>query len=105
MRPEVPTIELVEIRKRFGKVMAVDNMSLKIYKSEILGLLGRNGAGKTTLVDMITKVTMPSSGYIKFNEKDMKVGICYQHEILYEDLSVIDHLRFYAEIKNVEKPS
>lgn len=47
---------------------AVDKLNLKIYKSEILGLLGRNGAGKTTLVDMITKVTSPTSGTIKFHK-------------------------------------
>lgn len=85
-------------------VTAVDNLSLKIYKNEILGLLGRNGAGKTTLVDMVTKVTTPSAGQIKFCKEDIKIGICYQHEILYEDLTVIDHLRFYAEIKLVDQP-
>ncbi len=101
MKSQIPTIELVNIQKKFGQVTAVGNLNLKIHKSEILGLLGRNGAGKTTLVDMITKVTMPSSGFIKFNEPDTRVGICYQHEILYEDLSVSEHLRFYCEIKNV----
>lgn len=73
-----------------------------------MGLLGRNGAGKTTLVDMITNVAKPTKGQIKFyisdDNKEITKGICYQHEILYEDLSVIDHLKFYCEIKNVDDP-
>jgi ABC-type multidrug transport system ATPase subunit len=79
MKCQSPSIELVGIQKKFGQVKAVENLNIKIYKSEILGLLGRNGAGKTTLVDMITKVTYPSSGVIKFNEPNSKFGICYQH--------------------------
>ena len=61
------------------------DISLKFYKSQILGLLGRNGAGKTTLVDMITNVTVPSSGRIKINckKEQLSMGIVYQHEILY----------------------
>lgn len=53
--------------KKFGKVIAVNNVTLALEKSKILGLLGRNGAGKTTIVDMITKVTTPSSGELIFN--------------------------------------
>lgn len=70
------------IEKRFGEVVAVESISLKIHKSEILGLLGRNGAGKTTLVDLITKVTTPTSGNIIFHDSlngRPNIGICYQH--------------------------
>ena len=66
MGVNVPTLELVNIQKKFGEVTAVNNVSFKIYKSQIFGLLGRNGSGKTTLVDMITKVTQPTSGNIRF---------------------------------------
>jgi len=80
---------LANLKKQFGEVVAVQNVSLKLYKSKIFGLLGRNGAGKTTLVDMITNVTEPTSGKIIFNNGENKdgesvsMGICYQHEILY----------------------
>jgi ABC-type multidrug transport system ATPase subunit len=60
MRSSAPTIELTGVRKTFGRVVAVDGVSLKLRNAEIFGLLGRNGAGKTTLVDMITKVTRPT---------------------------------------------
>lgn len=73
-----------------------------------MGLLGRNGAGKTTLVDMITKVSKPTEGKIvitKTNGVEQSLGICYQHEILYEELTVSQHLSFYAEIKGIENPA
>ena len=68
-------------------MMALNGITTKIHKSEILGLLGRNGAGKTTLVDIITKVSRPTSGkalIATINNQPQKIGICYQKEILYE---------------------
>jgi ATP-binding cassette subfamily A (ABC1) protein 3 len=64
--------------------------------------LGRNGAGKTTLVDILTNVTKPTSGSCKIRSKIFNFGICYQHEILYENLTVMEHLKFYAKIKNIK---
>lgn len=81
---------------------------MTIHKKQIFGLLGRNGAGKTTLVDILTDVCGPSSGgfYINYDQnKDQdlqKIGICYQHEILYEDLTVEQHMYFYCRIKGVK---
>lgn len=63
-------------------MQALNQISLKVYKKEIFGLLGRNGAGKTTLVDIITNVTKPTGGKIKLageNGEKVKIGICYQH--------------------------
>lgn len=66
--------------------------------------MGRNGAGKTTIVDIITKVTEQTTGKIKTcrKDEDFSIGICYQHEVLYEDLSVYDHLKFYSSIKRIQ---
>ncbi len=63
--------------------------------------MGRNGAGKTTLVDIITKVTKPTSGNLDFSH-EVKIGICYQKEILYENLTCLQHLRFYSKIKEID---
>ena len=55
---------------------------MSIEEGELIGLIGPNGAGKTTMVDMITKVTRPTHGKIKFNkpnDKPLTKGICYQH--------------------------
>ena len=64
------------------KLNALNTLNLKIYQSQIFGLLGRNGAGKTTLVDILTGVTKPTQGSFAIADKS-SIGICYQHEILY----------------------
>ena len=76
-------------------------MNIEIYKSSIFGLLGRNGAGKTTLVDILTKVTKPSSGKFDITNPSKMIGICYQHEILYESITVEQHLYIYSLIKPI----
>jgi ABC-type multidrug transport system ATPase subunit len=78
------------------RINALNALSLTIYQSQIFGLLGRNGAGKTTLVDILTGVTQPTQGTFQIASN---IGICYQHEVLYEELTVDQHLNFYARIK------
>lgn len=73
------------------KMNALNGVSMKIYQSQIFGLLGRNGAGKTTLVDILTGVTKPTRGTFQLSPNS-SIGICYQHEILYESLTVEQHL-------------
>ena len=65
-------------------------------------------------MDILTNVTKPTSGWFKINYQKhlnnqnsspknvQKIGICYQHEILYEDLSIEQHMYFYARIKNIQ---
>ena len=69
-------------------INALNGVNLQIYKSTIFGLLGRNGSGKTTLVDVLTKITKPSSGSFKIINNSKIIGICYQKEILYEAMTV-----------------
>ena len=58
-------IELVDIRKTFGPVVANDGINLQINRGEILCLLGENGSGKTTLMNMLSGIYQPDSGVIK----------------------------------------
>ena len=58
----VPAIELRNITKTFGSVVANDNVSLSVYRGEILALLGENGSGKTTLMNMISGIYHQDSG-------------------------------------------
>lgn len=76
-------------------------MSLTIAQGEILALLGRNGAGKTTLIDIITGMQEQTSGSIDFkvNKDELKIGVCYQQEILYEQLSVEEIVQYYVYVK------
>ena len=60
-------IELRHITKRFGKVVANDDISLEIRRGEILSLLGENGSGKTTLMNMLAGIYFPDEGKILVN--------------------------------------
>ncbi|MBR0466580.1 MAG: ABC transporter ATP-binding protein [Clostridia bacterium] len=84
-------IELKNITKRFGsKVVANHNVSLSVYKGEILSLLGENGSGKTTLMNMISGIYFPDEGQIFINGEEVvirspkdafryKIGMIHQH--------------------------
>jgi len=65
-------LRLENIKKYFGKVCALDNVTVDIHEGEILGLLGDNGAGKTTLVKIISGVLSPDGGTIYLNKKPVK---------------------------------
>jgi ABC-type multidrug transport system ATPase subunit len=76
----------------------------------VFGLLGPNGAGKTTLISILTGLYPPTSGdaflagfnvHTEIEKIYQNIGVCPQHDILWEDLSVEDHLYFYARIKGV----
>ncbi len=84
----VPAIELRNITKTFGSVVANDNVSLSVYRGEILALLGENGSGKTTLMNMISGIYHQDSGEIFIDGKDInspkdafdyKIGMIHQH--------------------------
>jgi ABC-type multidrug transport system ATPase subunit len=98
-------------RKRFGKKLAVKDISIAVRSGEILALLGPNGAGKTTLVSCVLGLYRLSSGTAQINGFDIMrqqdqvyrhVGICPQHEILWPDLTCEEHLLFYARLKGVD---
>ena len=84
------TIQMVDITKTFGSVVANDRVSLDIMQGEILSLLGENGSGKTTLMNMLAGIYFPDSGEIFVNGKpvtirspkdafDLHIGMIHQH--------------------------
>ena len=104
------TVEIKNLTKIFGKITALDNLSLDIEKGKITGLIGADGAGKTTLLRTITGLLIPDSGEISalgFNPVTQKkeltplIGYLPQKFGLYEDLTVIENLKLYADLKNV----
>lgn len=85
-----PAIELKNITKTFGKVVANKNVNLTAYRGEILSILGENGSGKTTLMNMISGIYFPDEGQIYIDEKEAsitspkdafkyKIGMIHQH--------------------------
>ena len=86
----VPAIELQNITKTFGSVVANKNVSLTVNRGEILSILGENGSGKTTLMNMISGIYFPDEGQIFIDGEeaviaspkdafDYKIGMIHQH--------------------------
>ena len=107
------SLKIREIVKKFddGKV-AVDHVSLNLYKNEIFALVGQNGAGKTILISMLTGLYEATSGEAIYNNKNIllpenisdfrgKLGICPQNDVLFEDLNVLEHLEMFSVFKGV----
>jgi branched-chain amino acid transport system ATP-binding protein len=67
----IPFLEVQNLTKRFGGLLAVNNVSFKIERDEIVGLIGPNGAGKTTLIRCILGILKPDSGKVIFNGEDI----------------------------------
>lgn len=96
-------IELKNITKRFGTVVANNNVSLSVSKGEILSLLGENGSGKTTLMNMISGIYYPDEGEIFINGEpvvirspkdafDYKIGMIHQHFKLVDVFSATENI-------------
>jgi len=103
-------LETTDVVKNFGDVRAVDNVSMFVGSSEVVGLLGANGAGKTTLIRMLLGLTRPSSGSVRrlggppSRNGRRSVGYVPQGLGLYPDLTVAENLAFVADAFGVSKP-
>lgn len=64
----MPILKVEGVTKRYGKFVAVDNVSFEAQPGRILGLLGPNGAGKTTSIRMITFITIPDEGEVRYGD-------------------------------------
>lgn len=100
------------LTKRYGLQKAVDDISFRVKTGEVLGFLGPNGAGKTTTMKAITTFLIPEEGNIrvgKFSVKDNPdevkkvIGYLPENNPLYQDMPVVDYLRFVADIQGIDK--
>ena len=98
--------------KTYGSQRAVDNVSFKVNTGEVLGFLGPNGAGKTTTMKAITTFLVPDSGNVRVGKDSIRnnpeaikhnIGYLPENNPLYEDMPVIDYLRFVGEIQGITK--
>src|SRR5262245_9222193 len=105
-------IEVDSLTKRYGRKTAVDGVSFKVQKGEILGFLGPNGAGKTTTMRILTCYLPPTEGTARVAGYDVfeqplevkrRVGYIPETPPLYADMDVTDFLMFVAKIKGVPK--
>ena len=104
-------IDAVELQKSFGQVHAVDGVTLKIEPGEIYGLVGSDGAGKTTTMRLIVGALKADSGHglvagydidKQTEEARSQLGYLSQRFSLYEDLTVLENIRFFAEVRGLK---
>jgi ABC-2 type transport system ATP-binding protein len=100
-------LEVQHLRKSFGPVVAVDDVSFTLSKGELVGLLGPNGAGKSTTVSMIAGLLTPERGEVLIDGKRLtgdtdpakrRIGLVPQDIALYEELSARENLRFFGSL-------
>jgi ABC-2 type transport system ATP-binding protein len=105
-------VELEGVTKRFGELIAVNELSIRVERGEIFGLLGPNGSGKTTTLNMILGLSAPTAGRIRVFAREMPkeqrsvrrmLGTVPQETALYEELSAEANLRFHAELFDVPR--
>jgi len=104
-----PAVDIRDVVKTFGKLRALDRISLTVRRGEIYGLLGPNGSGKTTLIRHMVGLLRPDSGTITVLGRRMpelavlsRIGYMTQAAALYPDLSVQENVRFFAAINGAE---
>src|SRR5881227_3392546 len=105
------SIELKNVSKRFGNVVAVNNVSYSVNEGELLALLGPSGGGKTTVLRMIAGLEMPTDGDIFIRNQrvnDIKVqkrniGFVFQNYALFKTMNVFKNIAFGLKIKKWKK--
>jgi ABC-2 type transport system ATP-binding protein len=95
------------LTKRYGDLVAVDDLTLEIYRGEVFGFLGPNGAGKTTSINMMCGLLEPDIGTVTVDgvpihaaddELRARVGVCPQEIVLWERLTCLEQLKFMGEM-------
>lgn len=100
-------LKIDQLSKKYGKLLAVDQLSLSIDKGSIYGILGPNGSGKTTTLGMILDVIRPSSGSFSWftnssqNVNRQKIGATIETPIFYPYLSGEKNLEIFCQIKKI----
>lgn len=103
-------IEIKSVTKRFGEIVAVQDVSLAINKGEMFALVGPDGAGKTTVIRMLCTIIGPTAGMLSVLGVDVqqqpgevrrRIGYLSQKFSLYGDLTVDENIEFFAEIHGV----
>jgi branched-chain amino acid transport system ATP-binding protein len=113
MRP-LPLLEVEQVSKRFGGIVALDAVSLNVEAGEIVGLIGPNGAGKTTAFNIITRLYTPDAGDVRFDGSTLlrtppsaivRRGIArtFQNVELFRGMSVYDNVRVGAHARHGEQ--
>ena len=100
-------LEVIDLRKAYGSVKALDGVSFSVREGELFGLLGPNGAGKTTLLSVLSCLVEPTSGEVRLQGRRIHrgdqwvrrlIGVVPQELALYGDLTARENLHFFGEL-------
>ncbi len=103
-------IQVSDLTKRYGEILAVDYINFEVEKGEVFGFLGPNGAGKTTTIRMLTGLSKPTDGKASILGLDInsqivrikkRIGVVPEISNLYDELSAMDNLIFMAQLYGV----
>lgn len=107
----IPVIQIENLKRSFGNITAVNDVSYSVAKGEMFGLVGPDGAGKTTTIRMLIGLLRPDSGnaeLLGYNLKTQKnkikneIGYLSQKFSLYGDLTIDENIEFFADIHGVK---
>jgi ABC-2 type transport system ATP-binding protein len=100
-------LQTEKLTKRYGALVAVNDLTLEVYEGEVFGFLGPNGAGKTTSINMMCGLLKPDAGRVKIrgvpvaeadDEIRARVGVCPQEIVLWERLTCLEQLQFIGQM-------
>lgn len=104
-------IEARSLRKVFGNLTAVADVSLQVEAGEVVALLGPNGAGKTTTIRMLASILKPTSGQVWIDGLDVvdndvevrrRIGLLTEHHGLYTRMNQVDYLEFFGQVYGLD---
>jgi len=102
-------LSVEKVTKRYGDLVAVNQVAFEARPGRILGLLGPNGAGKTSTIRMITYITVPDEGQVRFDGKKVgpwsqeRMGYLPEERGLYKKMKVGEQLLYFAELKGLPR--
>ncbi|ODN31157.1 ABC transporter ATP-binding protein [Fervidobacterium thailandense] len=99
-------LRVENLKKCYGNVRAVDGVSFVVKRGQLVSILGPNGAGKTTTIEIIEGLRIPDHGTVEYfgtsntitNEVKERLGVCFQENFFFEDLTVLETLKLYASL-------
>ena len=106
----VPAVEIDGVTKRYGRTLALDNVSFEVRPGELFALLGPNGAGKTTLLHILCTILRPDGGTARIAGVDLvrrpldgrrHLGVVFQEPSLDDRLTLYENLNFHGLVYGV----
>lgn len=103
-------LDVSHLNKNYGDFKALEDVSFKLEKGQILGLVGENGAGKSTVIKILSGLIEPSSGEVEYFGEDFfshqgkikrQIGYLPETDSLYENMSPLEYLGFFASLYNI----